>query len=81
MANTQEPHIPLPGYDVELPLMGLGTWAWGDKATWGMNGYDRSYGSETIREAYQRSVAAGITLLDTAELYGAGESERTIGRL
>lgn len=81
MANTQEPHIPLPGCDVELPPMGLGTWAWGDKATWGMNGYDRSYGSETICEAYERSVAAGITLLDTAEVYGAGESERIIGRL
>ena len=22
-----------------LPL-GVGTWAWGDKATWGMGGYD-----------------------------------------
>ena len=61
--------------------MGLGTWAWGDKSTWGMNGYDRSYNLETIRQAYERSVAAGITLLDTAEGYGHGESERIIGRL
>jgi len=61
--------------------MGLGTWAWGDKSTWGMNGYDRSYGFETIRGAYQRAVESGITLLDTAEVYGDGESERIIGRL
>lgn len=74
-------YIPLPGCDVKLPLMGLGTWAWGDKSTWGMNGYDRSYNFGTIREAYQNSVAAGITLLDTAEAYGRGESERIIGRL
>lgn len=71
----------LAGTEIELPPMGLGTWAWGDSATWGMNTYDRSYNFETIREAYARSVAAGVTLLDTAEMYGAGESERIIGRL
>src|SRR6185369_16256123 len=47
----------------------------------GMNGYDRSYDFETIRAAYQRSIAAGVTLLDSAEMYGDGESERIIGRL
>jgi aryl-alcohol dehydrogenase-like predicted oxidoreductase len=72
--------IKLPG-DVVIPVMGLGTWAWGDRATWGMNGYDRSYDFETIRAAYQTSVGAGVTLLDSAEVYGNGESERIIGRL
>jgi aryl-alcohol dehydrogenase-like predicted oxidoreductase len=79
--SLEELRIPLPGCDVELPVMGLGTWAWGDKSTWGMNGYDRSYNLETIRQAYERSVAAGISFLDTAEGYGHGESERIIGRL
>ncbi len=73
--------FPLPGTDYELPPMGLGTWAWGDSATWGMNAYDGSYNFETIREAYARSLEAGVTLLDTAEMYGGGESERIIGRL
>src|SRR5215468_2358349 len=73
--------ITLPGCDVSIPRLGLGTWAWGDRSTWGMNGYDRSYDFETIRAAYARSVAAGVTLLDTAEMYGNGESERIIGRL
>lgn len=73
--------IALPHSDVRLPLMGIGTWAWGDTSTWGMNGYDPSYGTETIREAYRRSIASGVTLLDTAEAYGNGESERIIGRL
>ena len=64
-----------------MPVMGLGTWAWGDRSTWGMDGYDPSYGFDTIRGAYERAIAAGVTLLDTAEVYGNGESERIIGRL
>ena len=64
-----------------MPVMGLGTWAWGDRSTWGMDGYDPSYGFDTIRGAYERVIAAGVTLLDTAEMYGNGESERIIGRL
>jgi aryl-alcohol dehydrogenase-like predicted oxidoreductase len=71
----------LPGTDVPLPDLGLGTWAWGDRGTWGMNGYDRSYDFATIQAAYATSVRAGVTLLDTAEMYGDGESERIIGRL
>lgn len=73
--------IPLPGGGVSLSVMGLGTWAWGDRSTWGMNGYDRSYDFDTIRAAYERTVGAGIYLLDTAEMYGNGESERIIGQL
>jgi aryl-alcohol dehydrogenase-like predicted oxidoreductase len=46
-----------------------------------MDGYDRSYGRETIREAYQLSVEKGVTFIDTAEAYGGGESERIIGGL
>ncbi|MCX8071585.1 MAG: aldo/keto reductase [Candidatus Binatia bacterium] len=75
------PGFPLAGTEWTLPPMGLGTWAWGDSSTWGMGSYDPSYNFDTIREAYARSVAAGITLLDTAEMYGNGESERIIGRL
>jgi len=76
-----EQGIRLPGCDVEISPMGLGTWAWGDRSTWGMNGYDPSYDRETIRQAYQRSVERGVTFLDTAEGYGSGESERIIGGL
>jgi aryl-alcohol dehydrogenase-like predicted oxidoreductase len=46
-----------------------------------MNGYDSSYDLATIGEAYRASVAAGVTFLDTAEMYGDGESERIIGKL
>lgn len=80
MATAPENLLPTPG-GLALPRLGLGTWAWGDAATWGMNAYDRSYDIDTIRAAYQASVDAGVTLLDSAEMYGDGESERIIGRL
>jgi aryl-alcohol dehydrogenase-like predicted oxidoreductase len=73
--------MPLRGRDVALPPMGVGTWAWGDRSTWGMGGYDSSYGLATIRDAYRRSIEAGLPFLDTAEMYGKGESERIIGSL
>jgi aryl-alcohol dehydrogenase-like predicted oxidoreductase len=59
----------------------VGTWAWGDKGTWGMGGYDSSYGEETIRDAWEACIEAGVVLFDTAEIYGNGESERIIGSL
>jgi aryl-alcohol dehydrogenase-like predicted oxidoreductase len=46
-----------------------------------MGGYDTAFSEETIRTAWEASIAAGVVLFDTAEIYGAGESERIIGRL
>jgi aryl-alcohol dehydrogenase-like predicted oxidoreductase len=73
--------IELAGTDVAIPPLGVGTWAWGDKGTWGMGGYDQSLTESTIREAWDASIEAGVVLFDTAEIYGGGESERIIGRL
>ena len=73
--------VELAGTDVAIPPLGVGTWSWGDKGTWGMGGYDQSLTESTIREAWEASIAAGVVLFDTAEVYGGGESERIIGRL
>ena len=73
--------IRLQGSEISVPPLGVGTWAWGDKGTWGMGGYDSSYSEATIREAWDASIEAGVALFDTAEIYGSGESERIIGRL
>ena len=73
--------IRLPGTTIIIPPLGVGTWAWGDKATWGMGGYDADLSERTIREAWDASLDAGVTFIDTAEVYGNGESERIIGRL
>lgn len=69
------------GAPVVTAPMGIGTWAWGDKSTWGMGGYDSALNEDTIAEAWAATIDAGVTLFDTAEVYGNGESERIIGRL
>lgn len=73
--------ITFPGLGRPCAPLGVGTWAWGDKSTWGMGGYDAAITEATIAEAFEASIAAGVTLFDTAEVYGGGESERIIGRL
>jgi len=74
-------HYTLAGTDVSIPLLGVGTWAWGDRSTWGMGGYDANLTRDSIQEAWAASIDAGVTLFDTAEVYGRGESERIIGAL
>lgn len=57
--------------------MGLGAMQWGDRAIWQ---YGHGYGLEEVRGAFQTSLAEGIRFVDTAELYGNGLSERSLGR-
>lgn len=73
--------VVLPGCETPIAPVGLGTWAWGDRATWGMGGYDAELTEARIAEAWTATLDAGIGLIDTAEVYGGGESERIIGRL
>lgn len=60
---------------------GVGTWAWGDRDTWGMGGYDPGLTETSIAAAFEASLEADVTFFDTAEVYGAGESERILGRM
>ncbi len=53
----------------EVRPLGVGTNSWNERTF------------EGAREAFSASLDAGITLIDTAEVYGRGESERVIGRL
>ena len=56
----------------------MGAWQWGDLAYW-----DDHDGQEPtdIAAAYHAALNLGSDFLDTAELYGFGESERVIGSL
>ncbi len=57
--------------------MGLGAWAWGDRRFWN---YGRGYSDDDIASAFQTSLAAGVNLVDTAEIYGSGRSESLLGQ-
>lgn len=57
--------------------LGLGTWSWGDTLFWD---YGRDFGPEEVAQAFAASLDVGVALIDTAEIYGFGESERLIGQ-
>jgi aryl-alcohol dehydrogenase-like predicted oxidoreductase len=54
----------------------VGTWAWGNSRTWG---YGHRFDDEDLEIAFEACVASGLTLFDTAEIYGSGRSERILG--
>ncbi|MGH2368394.1 MAG: aldo/keto reductase, partial [Chloroflexota bacterium] len=75
--TSQASTLQLGHTDVRISPLGVGTWAWGDRLFWG---YGRGYGDADLQAAFQGSLGAGVTLFDTAEIYGRGQSERLLGR-
>ncbi len=61
---------------LETVEFGVGTWAWGDRLVWG---YGRAYSADDVRQAFDASIAAGVRMFDTAEVYGQGQSEHLLG--
>ncbi|KWX65712.1 aldo/keto reductase [Mycobacterium sp. NAZ190054] len=55
--------------------IGLGTWQFGSRE-WG---YGDDYAAGAAREIVTRALELGVTLFDTAEIYGFGKSERILG--
>jgi aryl-alcohol dehydrogenase-like predicted oxidoreductase len=66
---------------IEVSPMGMGCWAIGGPFWSGEtpHGWGKVDDEESIR-AIQCAVDLGITLFDTANVYGAGHSERVLGR-
>ena len=52
--------------------IGLGTWQFGSRE-WG---YGSAYASQEAHAIVRRALEQGVTLFDTAEIYGLGRSER-----
>jgi aryl-alcohol dehydrogenase-like predicted oxidoreductase len=61
-------------YEAEI---GLGAWAWGDRLVWN---YGSGYSDADIEEGFRVSLENGVRLVDTAEIYGNGRSERLLGQ-
>jgi aryl-alcohol dehydrogenase-like predicted oxidoreductase len=59
-----------------LSAVGLGTWQFGS----GEWGYGSAYAEETAPAIVHRSLDVGVNVVDTAEIYGFGRSERIVGR-
>ena len=67
-----------PGTDpttTRISRIGLGTWQFGSRE-WG---YGESYAGQEAGAIVRRAVELGVTLFDTAEIYGFGRSERILG--
>lgn len=67
--------------NLKTPAAALGTWAWGDSGEIG-DGY---FGAQLLRaeleELVGKALAAGLTLWDTARVYGMGRSEAVLGEV
>lgn len=62
------------------PPIVLGTWAWGDSGEAG-DGYFGSRLTESVlREVVERAQANGLTMWDTAMVYGMGRSETVLAQ-
>lgn len=59
---------------LRVSRIGLGTWQFGSRE-WG---YGEAYARDIAPALVRRALELGITLLDTAEMYGFGRSERII---
>jgi aryl-alcohol dehydrogenase-like predicted oxidoreductase len=59
----------------KVSRIGLGTWQFGSRE-WG---YGDRYASGIAGDIVKRALASGVTLFDTAEVYGLGKSERILG--
>ena len=58
-----------------ISRIGLGTWQFGSRE-WG---YGASYAGQEAHAIVRRALELGVTLFDTAEIYGFGRSERILG--
>ena len=60
----------------KISKIGLGTWQFGSRE-WG---YGDRYADQVAQAIVRRALELGVTLFDTAEIYGFGRSERILGQ-
>ncbi|KAK0874036.1 hypothetical protein LTS02_000417 [Friedmanniomyces endolithicus] len=64
--------------NVDASWITIGAWPWGDTATWH---WDDATERGPLKQAWQILLKKGVNHIDTAQVYGSGESERICGEL
>lgn len=83
--KTEEEKVKLGGSDLKVTKLGIGAWSWGDTSYWNNFEWDDRK-MKAAKGAFDASIDVGITLFDTAEVYGsrfsfgAINSETLLGR-
>lgn len=63
----------------ELPKIALGAWSWGAGAAGGDQVFGNHLFEKDLQPVFEKSMECGLTLWDTAAVYGEGSSERILG--
>ena len=69
-------HAHVEANGVSMSVIGVGTWQFGSRE-WG---YGSEYADVEVGRILERAFELGINVIDTAELYSRGRSERIVGR-
>ena len=64
-----------------MSKIALGTWAWGAGAFGGDTVFGSNTDARNLKPVFDAAMKAGLSLWDTATVYGMGESERILGQL
>lgn len=67
--------------NLKIPAVALGTWAWGDSGETGDGYFGSPMTQAGLEEVAEKAHAAGLTLWDTAIVYGMGRSETVLGEV
>jgi myo-inositol catabolism protein IolS len=67
--------------NLKIPAVALGTWAWGDSGETGDGYFGSPMTQAGLEEVADKAHAAGLTLWDTAIVYGMGRSETVLGEV
>ncbi len=62
-----------------FPKIALGTWSWGVGAAGGDQVFGNHLGESKLKEVFDAAMREGLTLWDTATVYGMGASEDILG--
>ena len=62
-----------------MPKIALGAWSWGAGAAGGDQVFGSHLFEDDLRPVFDKAMEYGLTLWDTAAVYGEGTSERILG--